>query len=81
MTISWCCVSFAFFNLSFFIKYLPGDIYENQAVSGLSAFAFLFAGPMSRRLDNKITLTISFFLAFIASMVMFIIMQLSSQRP
>jgi len=72
MTISWCCVSFSYFTLTFFIKYLPGDVYMNQSISGLSTIAFLFAGPMSRRLDNKITLTLSFFIAFLSSLVMMI---------
>ncbi|CDW72340.1 organic cation [Stylonychia lemnae] len=76
MTISWTCVSFSYFMISFFIKYLPGDIYENQSVSGLSAFAFLFAGPISRKLDNKITLTLSFLIATLASLTMVVFMQL-----
>eukprot|EP00347_Sterkiella_histriomuscorum_P013032 403366275 len=77
MTFSWCCVSFSYFMISFYIKYLPGDIYQNQSVSGLSAFAFLFAGPISRKLDNKITLTLSFFIAAVGSITMIIFQQMN----
>lgn len=41
MILVWCSSSFTFYLLNFLIKYMPGDIYFNSVVSGLSAGAML----------------------------------------
>ena len=46
MLVAWGSASFSFYLLNFFIKYMPGDIYINSIISGLSCFAMLLEGPM-----------------------------------
>ncbi len=41
MIMVWVSSSFTFYLLNFMIKYMPGDIYFNSIVSGLSAGAML----------------------------------------
>lgn len=41
MIISWTAASFCFILVNFFVKYMPGDIYVNQVISGCSAFVLL----------------------------------------
>lgn len=44
MNIVWISASFIFFLLGFLVKYMPGDIYINSLISGLSAFIMLALG-------------------------------------
>lgn len=44
MVMVWVASSFTFYLLNFMIKYMPGDIYFNSMVSGLSAAAMLTQG-------------------------------------
>ena len=46
MILVWFSSSFTFYLLNFLVKYMPGDIYFNSVVSGLSAFAMLFEGTL-----------------------------------
>ena len=43
---NWVCASFAYYQINFFVKYLPGDIYVNQMVSSISTIGNLIAGPI-----------------------------------
>lgn len=71
MIFAWSCVSFSYFLLNFYIKYIPGNIYENQMVSGLACFAFLISGPISKKVNNKHILTGSFVMALFCSLILF----------
>jgi hypothetical protein len=46
MIIVWTADSFIFFLLGFLVKYMPGDIYFNSVISGLSAIAMLAQGKI-----------------------------------
>ncbi len=46
MIIAWTAASFNFYLLNFLIKYMPGDIFFNSTVSGLSAIALLIQGRL-----------------------------------
>ena len=46
MILVWFSSSFTFYLLNFLVKYMPGDIYFNSVISGLSAFAMLFEGKL-----------------------------------
>lgn len=81
MILCWGSVSFSFFVLSFFMKYMPGNIYLNSIVSGFSCIAFLFSGPMSKRFDIKWILCMSFALAFMSSITLAFLTQISWIDP
>ena len=53
MIMAWVAGSFSFYLLNFLIKYMPGDIYYNSMVSGLSAIALLIEGKLQQKLDLK----------------------------
>jgi hypothetical protein len=46
MILVWISASFTFYLLNFFVKYMPGDIYFNSVISGLSCFAMLIEGKL-----------------------------------
>ena len=46
MIISWGSVSFVFYLLNFFIKYMPGDIFINSVISGLYCLTIPLEGAM-----------------------------------
>ncbi len=60
MIINWSCVSFFFYLLNFFIKYMPGDIFINSIISGLACFTMLLQGPLQKRFSSKFGLIVSF---------------------
>lgn len=46
MNLVWISGSFIFFLLGFLVKYMPGDVYFNSVISGLSSFAMLSQGKV-----------------------------------
>jgi hypothetical protein len=46
MLLAWVAASYTFYLLNFFVKYMPGDIFYNSIISGLSAFALLIEGKL-----------------------------------
>lgn len=46
MILVWFSSSFTFYLLNFLVKYMPGDIYFNSVISGLSALAMLIEGNL-----------------------------------
>ena len=53
MIIVWVSSSFTFYLLNFLIKYMPGDIYFNSIISGLSAASLLFQSTLQAKLGIK----------------------------
>ena len=53
MIIAWTAASYTFFLLNFFIKHLPGDIYFNSIIAGLSCVGLLIEGQLQSKLDIK----------------------------
>jgi hypothetical protein len=70
MIMVWVSSSFTFYLLNFMIKYMPGDIYFNSIVSGLSAAAMLTQGLISPKLGAKGSMIFSFTLTTLASLVL-----------
>ena len=54
MTLNWSVCSFTYYALSFYLKYFPGSVYVNTAISGagdmLAAFSFAF---VSRKMTSR----------------------------
>ena len=55
MMLCWIASVFTFFTLIFYVKYLPGDLFTNTSLAGLSAFMYLFLQPISNKLCPKKT--------------------------
>ena len=81
MIMCWCSMSSSFNVLSFFMKYLPGDIYMNSGVSGLSCFIFLFSHILFKHFSSKKTLVISFMITLFAALILIILSCLSCINP
>lgn len=65
MILVWFSSSFTFYLLNFLVKYMPGDIYFNSVVSGLSCIVMLFEG----KLENTVGVKGSMIVAFIATVI------------
>ncbi len=50
MFMVWSAMSFGINLLTFYIKYLPGDVFNNSMVIGLAALIYLMAGPLAKKL-------------------------------
>lgn len=70
MVIVWVSSSFTFYLFNFFIKYMPGDIYFNSIVSGLSAGAMLLQSLLQPRFGAKGSMVLSFTLTTISSLLL-----------
>ena len=70
MIIVWVSSSFTFYLFNFLIKYMPGDIYFNSVVSGLSASAMLLQGFMTPIFGTKGSMIVSFILTTVACVIL-----------
>ena len=63
MSITWASSTFTYYMVGFYIKYIPGDIFNMVIVSCLAElFACLISGVLSSRLGTKKCLFSSFLL-------------------
>ncbi len=62
-------MSFCFYLLGFFIKYLPGNIFINYLVSGFASLVLPFEGLLQGMLGTKLAQTVSFGSALVAIIV------------
>jgi hypothetical protein len=60
MILVWVSAGFTFYLLNFLVKYMPGDIYFNSIISGLSCFAMLIEGLMHHKMGTKGGMVVSF---------------------
>ena len=65
MIVAWIAASYTFNLLNFFVKYMPGDIYFNNILAGLSCFALLIQGKVEDILKPKGGIIVSFFIALV----------------
>ena len=72
MVVCWVSTTFMYYLVIFFVKYLPGNIYTNQVVSGLSAFSYLAAPFMARRYDNKRIMLIGYVVSLVFLVIMIV---------
>jgi hypothetical protein len=73
MFLVWSAMSFGINLLTFYTKYLPGDVFNNSMVIGLAALIYLIAGPLAKKLESKNILSASYFLASISTLTMIIV--------
>ena len=69
MMLNWSCASFTFYLLNFYVKYMPGDIFVNSIVSGISCFIVLIEGPLQHKFSSKIGQAFSFSLGLISAIM------------
>eukprot|EP00347_Sterkiella_histriomuscorum_P021166 403334998 len=61
MNIAWSASSFTYYMVGFYIKYIPGDIFQNVMISSLSeSIACLISGFLALLLGTKNTLIMCF---------------------
>jgi Na+/melibiose symporter-like transporter len=53
MIVCWVSTTFTYFLVIFLVKYLPGNLYMNQVVSGFSVLGYLIVPALSRKFDNR----------------------------
>jgi Na+/melibiose symporter-like transporter len=53
MIVCWVSTSFTYYLVIFLVKYLPGNLYTNQVVSGFSILGYLIVPPLSMKFDNR----------------------------
>lgn len=70
MNIVWIAGSFIFFLLGFLVKYMPGDVYFNSVISGMSAFAMLSQGFLEKKLGVKQGMIASFVLCLVSCILL-----------
>lgn len=70
MIFVWFSSSFTFYLLNFLVKYMPGDIYFNSIISGLSAVVMLFEGQLQDRLGTKGGMIASFFITVVSTVLL-----------
>lgn len=70
MIVVWVSSSFTFYLLNFLIKYMPGDIYFNSVVSGLSAASLLLQGTLQAKLGVRGGMMASFTATALASIIL-----------
>jgi hypothetical protein len=59
MSYMWACCSFTYYMIAFQLKYLPGNIYNNNLSSTVSEFgAIILSGFMYKKLGLKLSFTI-----------------------
>jgi len=68
MVVCWSAVSFSFYMLTFFLKYLPGNIYTNSTISGFSCIGYFLSGYISTQLGTKQTMIGSFLATLVAAL-------------
>ena len=67
MILVWFSSSFTFYLLNFLVKYMPGDIYFNSVISGLSALAMLIEGNLQDWLGIKGGVVLSFVVTVVST--------------
>lgn len=70
MILVWVASSFTFFLLSFLVKYMPGDIYFNSIISGLSCSVMLVEGFIQDKMGSKGGMIASLSLACLATLTL-----------
>ena len=73
MFLVWSAMSFGINLLTFYTKYLPGDVFNNSMVIGLAALIYLMAGPLAKKLESKHILSAAYFLASVSTLTMIIV--------
>ncbi len=71
MNVAWSSVSFGYYLISYYLKYIPGDLYTNVILSSIAEMASAFSsGWISKKIGNKNTLIISYMTSCIFSLIL-----------
>ena len=71
MSFIWITISFNYYLIGLFLKYIPGDIYQNSFASGVSEFtAILSSGLLLNVIDTKIALSVLFLLSGFSGVIL-----------
>jgi MFS-type transporter involved in bile tolerance (Atg22 family) len=71
MNVVWSATSFGYYMISYYLKYIPGDIYTNVCLSSIAEiFSSFFSAELCRRVGNQKTLILSFLMSGIFSFIM-----------
>lgn len=68
MLFTWSGACLVYNLIQFYIKYMPGSIFVNYAISACAAFINLFQGKVTEKLGSAKTLTFGFTLTALATM-------------
>lgn len=71
MNVAWSSTSFGFYLISYYMKYIPGDIYTNVVLSALAdCLSSFFSGYLITKVGTQKTLVVSFFISGIFSLLL-----------
>ena len=62
-----------YFLVIFLVKYLPGNIFINQIVSGFSCFGYLLAPFLAKRFDNRKIIMMGYIVSLVFLVVMLVV--------
>jgi hypothetical protein len=65
MMVCWVSTSFTYFLVIFLVKYLPGNLYMNQLVSGFSVFGYLIVPALAGKFNNRIIMLMGYIITLI----------------
>jgi MFS family permease len=71
MNITWSAVSFGYFMIGYYMKYVPGNIYQNIILSTLAdMISNIFSGILSNFIGTKKSMTLSFLFACVSGFIL-----------
>ena len=74
MNFCWASVSFAYYLIGYYMKYLPGDIFTNVIYGGLSELvSSLLAVYIAEKYSSKFSLSIFYYQAGISAILILVV--------
>lgn len=73
MMICWVSTTFTYFLVIFFVKYLPGNLYTNQIVSGFSVIGYLITPLLTKKFDNKWIMIFGYIVSLVFLVIMAVV--------
>lgn len=71
MIVMWTASSFCYYFITFFLKYIPGNIYVNTSISSISEIiAYVFSGSLMKILGTKVSYLIAWAVAILGGVLM-----------
>lgn len=71
MNVAWSSTSFGFYLISYYLKYIPGDIFTNVILSALAdCLSSFFSGYFTTKVGTQKTLIVSFFISGVFSLLL-----------
>jgi hypothetical protein len=73
MFMVWSAMSFGTNLLNFYMKHLPGEVYNNSMVIGFASLAYTLAGPLCQRFRTKQLLSMAYLTALLGSIALILV--------